>query len=203
MKRPFIALVMSAAFLFAMSALAANKVVVVPLMSSGDPWIRVYDDNDQFVGFAHSLPNFLWPYTTLISSNNYSAITIPVPPDGNVFYPMNQKVYLTPGCSGSSYINQLPFVLHKIGLGVVFDISVSSSDYSTWYFQYGTSPVTVLPGNTYYTKSWDTSCTPVLNGSTELNLLETHPNDYNITGFRESSFYKGPFNYQYNLPKSP
>lgn len=187
--------------LLSTSLIAADKVVVVPLMRSGDPWIRIYDDNDQFVGFTHSLPSVVFPYITAISSNNYSTTTIPIP-DGIIFFPVTQKVYFNPGCSGNSYINPLSF-LHKLGVGVVFDIPVSASNYSTWYFQYGTSPVTVLPGETYYTKSWNSPCNPVTNGSTELYFLETHPNEYSITGFRESSFYKYPLNYQYNLPKSP
>lgn len=181
------------------SALAADKVVVIPLMRSGDPWIRVYDSNDQFVGYTHSFPNIMVPsFDTLISNKNYSAFTIPTP-YGYDFLSVSQQIYLTPGCSGSSYISSLSF-LPTIGLGMVFDLEVSDSDSSTWYLQYGTS-ATIPSYGTYYTKSWDTPCsTPATNGATEIPLFETHPNDSSITGFRDSSFYQGPFNYQYNLP---
>lgn len=202
MKRVFLILILICAALFTDSAIAADKVVVVPLGGgSHDSWLRVYDDNGVFLGFTN-IPSYIMPYPSLITSKKFTTTLIRISNDRFFFFPSSNTYHTTPDCSGKKYFN-FPYIYEKIGSGMVVDVITSPApDSSAYYIQYNKQPVIIPAGNTYYGMSYDTPCTATTSTS-DTYLYEMTPNDSNITGLKESYLYKLPLDYQFTLPASP
>lgn len=202
MKRVFLLLILICTALFTDSAFAADKVVVVPLGGgSHDSWLRVYDDNGVFLGFAN-IPSYLWPYTTLITSKKFAATLIKISNDRFLFSPQSGTYHTTPDCSGKKYFN-LSFMFDKIGSGMVVDVITSPAyDSNAYYIQYNQQPVIIPAGNTYYWMDYDSPCAATTD-TVDTYLYEMTPNDSNITGLKESHLYKLPLDYQFTLPAAP
>jgi hypothetical protein len=184
-------------------ATAAEKLVVVPLSSPNDSWIRVYDQNDVFVGFSSSFPMGGMPYTYVVSSNNFTSFLVQTVNDRLIFYDATTIIYLNSSCSGEKYIPQIP-LLPEIGNGMMVDVITSASNATTsYYIRHDMPPVTIGPGVTYYKKSYSTPCTPTVNGASDIYVTEIIPNDPAVTGFEESATYVVPLQYQYRLPSRP
>ena len=79
MKRILLVVILTSIVLFAFSALAQDKVVVIPMgSSSGDSWMRVYDDNGLFIGFSvlPSYPVIPPVWYPIVSTKNYFSYTV-------------------------------------------------------------------------------------------------------------------------------
>lgn len=204
MKRVFLMLILICTALFTDSAIAADKVVVVPLGGdSHDSWLRVYDDNGVFLGFTNNIPSYIWPYTTLISSKKFTVTFIKISNDRFLFFPSSSTFHTTPDCSGKKYFN-LPYISDRIGLGMVVDVITSAAyDSSAYYIQYNKPPVIIPAGNTYYGMDYDSPCAAMTPSTVDTYLYEMTLNDSNITGLKESYQYKLPLDYQFTLPAAP
>lgn len=202
MKRVFLILILICTALFTDSAIAADKVVVVPLGGgSRDSWLRVYDDNGVFLGFGN-IPLFIMPYNTLITSKKYTVTLVKISNDRLLFFPASPTYHTTSDCSGMKYFN-LPYQYDKIGLGMVFDVITSPTyDTSAYYIQYNTPPLIIPAGDTYYMMDINTPCTAITS-TNDTYLYEMTLNDSNITGLKESHQYKMPLDYQFTLPATP
>ena len=190
--------------LLSTSAIAQNKVVVIPLNSTTyiDNWVRVFDDNNAFVGFSTV------PYTTgpgskpLISAKNFYSSLMFIPPDNFRFFLISTTYSFDPTCTGKRY-HATPYLLDEIGEGQVFDLVTSATlDASAYYTLYSTPFVEVASGESIYVQNYTTPCTSTTAPS-DLYFYELLPNDVVITGFKESKLYETPFSYQYTLPKTP
>jgi hypothetical protein len=191
---------------FSVSAVAADKVVVIPLSSnSGNAWVTVYDNNDEFIGFSHTFhtnpPSNL---DFVVSGKNYAA-NFNKSIANNVQILSFQSIgphYLTPGCTGQKYTRQI-FQIDIVGDGNVYDIITSAAyDRSAYYSKNSLPPVVIPGGNTVYYSNYNTPC-QASSVPYESYLYALYPNDPAVTGFKESSEYTLPLKIHYDLPPIP
>jgi len=205
MKRILLVVILTSIVLFAFSALAQDKVVVIPMgSSSGDSWMRVYDDNGLFIGFS-TLPSFpvLPPvWYPIVSTKNYFSILYMSIPDKMFYWPISTTYHLTSDCTGPKYYPTAS-LLDKFGNGYVMDLITSASyDANAYYIQNSTTPVIVPAGDTYYTQSYSSPCTGTTSTG-DLYFYELNPNDTNVTGYQGSNLYQVPLKLQLNVPAAP
>lgn len=204
MKKIILVLMLASIVLYAFSAIAADKVVVIPMGSgSGDSWVRLYDDNDVFIGFSSipSMPPIPPMFYFVINKMNYSSMLMKSTQGKVLYQPTSQVYFPTSDCTGKQYY-LAPVVPDKFGEGFVVDVITSASyDASAYYYKHSMTPVTIPAGITYYYETYSTACTATVNPSYDVLLYELIPNDINITGFPESNLYKLPLKVQFNIPR--
>jgi len=203
MKKFLLGLCVTTILLFAVSASAQNKVIVVPLggssnsaSSSGDSWIRIYDNNSVFIGF--SLDRYF-----IISANKYFTSINYNTSEGVYHYePLGvfNCYYLSADCSGNPYgsTESYPSTLPLRGAGQV--ATTYSPSYAHFYIPLNATPVTIPVGTTISAYDFSGACgSSILTESKD--LFEFLPNDPNVTGFPNTIAV--PLNAVYTLPTSP
>lgn len=185
----------------AVTAIAADKVVVLPLLNSSantasaEPWIKVFDADDTFVGYFVD-GDVTGSYATFyaISSKGYLAnFQTAENYSGYDWLPsVEELVYLTVNCTGPLFMRAEQFGLFRGGRPGSAFLSSGPLDF---YIPLDATPIIKME---YYSGSPCTATTPP-GGANAYYLMI--PNDPEITGFQNS--YSVPFKAVFNLPTTP
>ena len=184
MKKALSLSILLTVLLFTASAKTHEKVVVVPLGNSqnpsviGDPWIRIYDNNDVFVGFSYG-------GNIVVSSKNYFTKLSII--SGDVYQPIPYFYFTSPTCTDNPYMK--PFYdVFSYGPGMV-----TANGYS---IPRNATLITIPAGNYY-----DNGCnlTPL---ASPIEVYQTLPNNPTITGI-QSRVIPGPLKAIYTSPSPP
>jgi len=182
--------------------MAADKVVVVPLGKNSaaaatavEPWIKVYDANDIFVGyFVDGDVGGVNPTFYVISSKGYLADFQTGKNYGGYDWnpSVEEMVYLTNTCTDPMYVRAEQFALFRGGRpGSVF----LSSGPLDFYIPFNATPVNSAQ---YYSGY---PCLPTTPSGGSQAYYEMVQNDPAVTGFQNT--YTVPFKAVFNMPVTP
>ncbi len=188
--------------LFAVSASAQDKVVVVPLGSgakaspSGDSWIRIYDNNDVFIGYSfdgHSVINAK-KYFTSISYDSSSKTC------SYQYVNMTSAYFYSADCSGSLYGSTDYQALPFYGPGRV----ATYRNTTHVYIPLNATPVSIPTGATISTwLPWSPETCEMTVLTEPKELIQFLPNDPTVTGFPNPNTIAMPLKAVYTLPTTP
>jgi len=178
----------------------ANNVVVIPLNKGGtasitEPWIKVYDANDTFVGyFIDGDVTGINPVFYVVSTKGYIADFQTGRNYGGYDWnpSVEELIYLSPPCTGPMYMRAEQYGLLRGGRPGSAFLSSGSLDF------YIPLDAPAIAAPQYYSGPSCLATTPP-GGAHE--YYEMKPNDPAVTGFENS--YTVPFKAVFTLPAAP